>query len=71
MPILKTVDMEDSEFVFIPNSENGRFCKFRSPAEPSAPTGGRFTEFVFVFFNCFLRFRQDESETCCFEELCL
>ena len=44
MPILRTVDLEDSEFVFdwLPNSENGRFGRFGRPVEPSAPTGGRF-----------------------------
>ena len=44
MPILKTVDLEDSQFVFdlIPDSKNGRFGRFERPAEPSAPTGGRF-----------------------------
>ena len=41
MPILKTVDLEDSEFVSdcLPNAENGRFGR---PAKPSAPTGGGF-----------------------------
>ena len=42
--ILKTVDLEDSEFVFdsLPNSENGRLGRFGRPAEPSAPKGRRF-----------------------------
>ena len=41
IPILKTVDIEDSEFVFgrHPNSENGRFGR---PNEPSALKGRRF-----------------------------
>ena len=45
MPILKTVDLEDSEFAFVllPNPEKGRFGRFGRPAEPSAPTGGRFS----------------------------
>ena len=44
MPILKAVDLADSEFVFDwpPNSEDERFGRFRRPAEPSTPTGGRF-----------------------------
>ena len=44
MPILKTVDLEDSEFVLdrLPNSENARFGKFGKPAEPSAPTSVMF-----------------------------
>ena len=108
MPILKALDLEDSDFMFdsLPNSKNGKFGKFGRPAEPSAPAGGRFgrpwrdsrfhlrnseneakwlrcysngvstnllpsTRLVFVFFNKKPHFRQDESETCRFEECCL
>ena len=40
----KTVDLEDSEFVFdcLPNSKNDRFGRFGMPAKPSAQTGRRF-----------------------------
>ena len=40
----KTVDLEDSEFVFdcLLYPENGRFGRFGRPAEPSAPKGRRF-----------------------------
>ena len=46
---MKTVDLEDSEFMFdrLPNSENGRFGRFgtfgsfATPNEPSSPKGGR------------------------------
>ena len=39
VPVLKTVDLADSEFVFdwLPNSENGRFGRFGRLAEHSPP----------------------------------
>ena len=44
MPILKTVDLDNSEFVFdlLPDSKNGKFGRFGRHAEPSAPKGRRF-----------------------------
>ena len=59
---MKTVDLEDSEFVFdwLPNSENGRFGRFRRPAEPSVPTSGRFGR---LWRDSCFHLRNSESET--------
>ena len=74
VPILKTVHLEDSEFVFdrLPNSKNGRFGRFGRfgrPAEPSAPKAVGLADFgeILDFICRTLKTKQ----LCCFEEHCV
>ena len=74
VPILKTVDLANSEFEFdwLTNSENGRFGRFGRPAEPSAPKAEGLADFAeILIFSCeTLKTRQTRLFTLCFALCC-
>ena len=59
-------------FVFIYNTlkKGGKFA-FAAVVIKMVQSLLQSTRLIFVFFNWKLRFRQDESETCCFDGFCV